>query len=407
MIPITEGKRVCAKTNMKHRHCIATVVSFVLLLCVTAILFWLVPDKNFSARENRSLQTLPRFDAQKLFTGELSSAYNDYFADQFVARDVLVTIKGTLELLTGKGENNGILIGRGGQLAKRLFETARADGNATTDSDVIDAAHLQKAAMGINRAAGNAEVPLVVFLTGRTADVATSAFLYPTEVSDAMLATLRESIDQRVNYLDLVPSYRNRYADGEYVYYRTDHHWTTLGAYYAYCDILKAFGMEKEIIPAKVFQKETVATNFWGTFASASGFHFVPPDSVELWLLGNEDDFLVTADGRILDGGLYNRAHLEGNDKYSVFLDGTHDVVTVTKKDGQNRPTLAIFKDSFANSVAPFLAQHFDLVLYNLSSPRTDYTDITAYTKACDADAALVLYTLGNVIETDKMNRLR
>ena len=392
---------------MKHRHCIATVVSFVLLLCVTAILFWLVPDKNFSARENRSLQTLPRFDAQKLFTGELSSAYNDYFADQFVARDVLVTIKGTLELLTGKGENNGILIGRGGQLAKRLFETARADGNATTDSDVIDAAHLQKAAMGINRAAGNAEVPLVVFLTGRTADVATSAFLYPTEVSDAMLATLRENIDHRVNYLDLVPSYRNRYADGEYVYYRTDHHWTTLGAYYAYCDILKAFGMGKEIIPAKDFQKETVATNFWGTFTSASGFHFVPPDSVELWLLGNEDDFLVTADGRALDGGFYNRTHLEGNDKYSVFLDGTHDVVTITKKDGENRPTLAIFKDSFANSVAPFLAQHFDLVLYNLSSPRTDYTDVTAYTKACDADAALVLYTLGNVIETDKMNRLR
>jgi hypothetical protein len=165
--------------------------------------------------------------------------------------------------------------------------------------------------------------------------------------------------------------------------------------------------MENAIIPAESFQKETVSTDFWGTFASASGFHFVKPDSVELWLLGNEDDFLVTTDGRILDGGLYNRAHLSGNDKYSIFLDGTHDVVTVTKKDGQNRPTLAIFKDSFANSVAPFLAQHFDLVLYNLSSPRTDYTDVTAYTGTCNADYALVLYTLGNVIETDKMNRLR
>ena len=128
---------------------------------------------------------------------------------------------------------------------------------------------------------------------------------------------------------------------------------------------------------------------------------------MELWLLGNEDSFLVTADGRTLENGFYNRAHLDGNDKYSVFLDGTHDVVTVTKKDGQNRPTLAIFKDSFANSVAPFLAQHFDLVLYNLSSPRTDYTDVTAYSRACQADFALVLYTLGNVIETDKINRLR
>ena len=392
---------------MKHRHCIATVVSFVLLLCVTAILFWLIPDKNFSARENRSLQTLPRFDAEKLFAGELSRAYNDYYADQFVARDVLVTIKGTLELLSGKGENNGILMGNGGQLAKRLFATARVDGQAAEDSDVLDSEHLKNAALGINSAMGNAEVPLVVFLTGRTADVTESAFLYPTNASDAMLQTLRENVSDKANYLDLVPTYRTLYANGEYVYYRTDHHWTTLGAYYAYCEILKAHGMEKDIIPAENFQKETVSNDFYGTFASASGFHFVPPDTVELWLLGNEDDFLVTVDGRALDGGFYNRAHLEGNDKYSVFLDGTHDVVTVTKKDGENRPTLAVFKDSFANSVAPFLAQHFDLVLYNLSSPRTDYTDVTAYTRAADADAALVLYTLGNVIETDKMNRLR
>ena len=392
---------------MKHRHSVAIVVSFVLLLSSLAIAFWLIPDKPFSARENRALQTLPQFDTDKLLSGELSSSYNDYFADQFVARDLLVTIKGTLELLSGKGENNGILMGNGGQLAKRLFAAARIDRNAAEDSDVIDSDHLKNAADGINRAGENVDIPFVVFLTGRTADVAAPAFLYPSSASDAMLQTLRENVDENVNYLDLVPSYRDRYESGEYVYYRTDHHWTTLGAYYAYCDILKAFGMENDIISAEEFQKETVSKDFWGTFASASGFHFVPPDTVELWLLGNEEDFLVTADGRVLDGGLYNRMHLEGNDKYSVFLDGTHDVVTVTKKDGQDRPTLAIFKDSFTNSVAPFLAQHFDLVLYNLSSPRTDYTDVTAYTKACDADAALVLYTLGNVIETDKINRLR
>lgn len=392
---------------MKHRQSTLLVVSFVLLLSFTALAFWLIPDKPFSARENRALQTLPRFDTQKLLAGELSSAYNDYFADQFPARDILVTIKGGLELLFGKGENNGILLGRGGQLAKRLFATARTNDAAAEESDVIDVEHLKNAAEGINRAAENMDIPFAVFLTGRTADVAASAFLYPTNASERMLSTLRENVNKDANYLDLVPSYRNRYDSGEYVYYRTDHHWTTLGAYYAYCEIMKAFGMENDVIPAENFTKETVSTEFWGTFASKSGFHFVKPDSVELWLLGNEDSFLVTADGRTPENGLYNRAHLEGNDKYSVFLDGTHDVVTITKKDGQDRPTLAIFKDSFANSVAPFLAQHFDIVLYNLSSPRTDYTDVTAYSHACNADYALVLYTLGNVIETDKINRLR
>ena len=392
---------------MKHRHAVLTVVCFVFLLSITAIAFWLVPDKPFSARENRALQTFPRFDVDRLMGGEFSSDCNDYFADQFPARELLVTVKGALELFVSKGENNGILLGRGGQLAKRLFDTARTHGDVTQKSDVIDRTHLQNAAQGIHRATENADIPLVVFLTGRTIDVAASAFSYPSDESNQMLTVLRENIGENVNYLDLVPSYRERYKRGEYVYFRTDHHWTTLGAYYAYTDIMRALGMENAIIPAESFAKQTVSTNFYGTFAAASGFHFAKADTIELWLFGNEDDFLVTADGSVLDDGLYNFAHLEGNDKYSVFLDGTHDVVTVTQKDGTNRPTLAIFKDSFANSVAPFLAQHFDLVLYNLSSPRTDYTDVTAYTKACDADAALVLYTLGNVIETDKMNRLR
>lgn len=392
---------------MKHRHCIATVVSFVLLLCCTAVAFWIIPDKDFSEQENRALQTLPRFDTEKLLSGELSGAYNDYFADQFPWRNVLVSLKGGLELLTGKGENNGILLGRGGQLAKRLFDTARTDGATEQDSDVIDTLHLQNAANGINRAAQNLDVPMVVFLTGRTVDVASSAFLYPSAMSEAMLETLRQSLHSDAKYLDLVPDYRARYEFGEYVYYRTDHHWTTLGAYYAYCDIMKALGRRSDIIDADAFQKETASTNFYGTFASASGFHFVKPDIVELWHLGNEDDFLVTADGHILAGGFYSRTHLSGGDKYSVFLDGTHDVVTVTRKDGIKRPTLTIFKDSFANAAAPFLAQHFDLVLYNLSSPRTDYTDVSTYSRACNADAVLVLYTLGNVIETDKMNRLR
>ena len=392
---------------MKRRHAILTVVCFVFLLFITAIAFWLIPDKTFSARENRALQTLPRFDVDKLLDGAFSSDCNDYFADQFPARNLLVTVKGALELFVSKGENNGILLGRGGQLAKRLFDTARINGDATQKSDVIDRTHLQNAAKGIHRATENAAVPLVVFLTGRTIDVAASAFSYPSDESNQMLSVLRENVGENVNYLDLVPSYRARYENGEYVYFRTDHHWTTLGAYYAYCEIMKAFGMENDIIPAENFQKETVSTSFYGTFAAKSGFHFVGADSIELWLLDNEESFLVVADGNPLQEGFYNRAHLEGNDQYSVFLDGTHGVVTITKKDGTDRPKLAIFKDSFANAVAPFLAQHFDLVLYNLSSPRTDYTDVTAYTKACGADAALVLYTLGNVIETDKINRLR
>jgi hypothetical protein len=163
--------------------------------------------------------------------------------------------------------------------------------------------------------------------------------------------------------------------------------------------------MEREILPEDAFAQVTVSNAFYGTLWSAGGMKQIQPDSMELWTLGNEGDFSVTVDGRAADG-FYNRTYLQKKDKYSTFLDGTHDVVTVTKKDGSSRPTLVIFKDSFANSIAPFLAQHFDLVLLNLSSTRTDFTNITQYAQAFGADRVLLLYSLENVITADRIGAL-
>jgi len=205
--------------------------------------------------------------------------------------------------------------------------------------------------------------------------------------------------------VETVPELRRRYDAGEQVYYRTDHHWTTLGAYYAYAELMRSFGMEAEIIPMEAFTRQVASNDFYGTSWSAGGMKQVAPDALEIWLLGNEDAFCVTADGREL-GGLYSQSYLAKKDKYSVFLDGTHDVVTV-KKEGEERQTLPLFKDSFANALAPFLAQHFDLVLLNLSSTRNDYTDIGARVAEYGADRALIVYTLENVITADKLNRLR
>ena len=390
---------------MKSRCHIAMVVSFVLFLFLFSAAFLILPDHAFSETENRGLQSLPHADAEHLLSGEYSARINDYFADQFPLRDGLVAIKARLELWTGKGENNGILMGRNGQLAKRLFTLARADGETVEESDLFDPAHIAGAAEGISRAAKRANVPFSVLLTGRTLDVAASAFSYPCALSDALARELRQSIDPSVTYLDMLPEYRARYESGEYVYYRTDHHWTTLGAYYAYKEVMRSYGLEDEILPESAFTRTVATDRFLGTFAAASGFD-ATPDTLEIWYRGNEDAFAVTADGKELPGGFYSTSYLTGRDCYSVFLDGTHDVVTVQKR-GEERPLLLLAKDSFANALAPFLAQHFDLVLLNLSSPRNDFTNLSAAAEQWNADAVLVLYTLGNVINTDRMNRLQ
>lgn len=394
---------------MKKRLHLITVGLFLTVIFGFSIAFLLLPDKAFSEQENRSLRTLPAFRSSALLSGAYASDINDYFADQFPLRDLLVGWKGGTELAMGKQENDGVLLGEHGQLAKRLFDIFAHDGTIVSDMDAPDSEHLLGATEGISRVSerfAKADIPFRVLLPARTLDVCASAFSYPCDYSDRVLQVLREGLCESGVYVDTTEEMRAKYESGEAVYFKTDHHWTSLGAYYAYADVLRSFGMENEIIPMDAFEKTVVSTDFYGSTWSAGGMKFVQPDQVEIWTLGNESEFALMADGRPLSG-FYAWEHLEKKDHYSVFLDGVHDIVTVKKPSEENRKTLLIFKDSFANALAPFLAQHFDLVLLNLSSTRTDYTDLSRYSEEYDADAVLIVYTLGNVVQTSKMNNLR
>ena len=381
-----------------------TTLLFLVLLFGFSLLFLILPDQSFSAEENRSLRTFPRFSWESLASGRFSEEINDYFADQFPWRDAFVGVKGISELCLGKGENDGILLGKDGQLAQRRFDVLLESGETLDEQDAFDPAAVQAAMQGLDRAAQNMSVPFHVLLTGRAIDVTASSFAYPASFSVALRECVQTSMPDSVTPIETIPILQKMHDMGESVYYRTDHHWTTNGAYVAYVETMRSFGMEDEILPRESFERVTVSTDFYGTAWSAGGMKFVAPDQVEFWLVGNEDEFVVTADGKEIDG-LYNRDYLNKKDKYSAFLDGTHDVVTVTKP-GEERPTLLLLKDSFANALAPFLAQHFDLVLLNLSSARTDYTDLSHYADVYGADRVLLIYTLENVITADRLQRL-
>ena len=400
---------------MKNIINIVTSVLFAAFLLIFTAAFVLTPDVDFSEEENRSLTTFPKFTWERLLDGSFSSDINEYFADQFPARDALVGIKGVTETLLLKGENNGVLLGDGGQLAVRLFDAYKSRLERTPDMDYYYTENVAVAVDALNAFAKSSVVPVTTMIPPRTVDIASSAFDYPTEISDVLDAQLAESIVPEAGYLaDLPKQMETRYNDGEYVCFRTDHHWTTYGAYIAYIMLMQEWDMTDEILPPESFAVETIE-NFYGTTWSRAGYKFVEPDTLEVWTSGNEDEFTTTCytekqvkgeDGKPTKvkeaaktfPGWLNREYLAKKDKYAAFLDGTHNEQTVFKTTETGRPRLLLAKDSFANTMVPFLAQHFDLVIVNLAGRMTDLTE---YINEYGCDRVLIVWNRANLIENN------
>ncbi len=398
---------------MKNIINIVTSVLFAAFLLIFTAVFVFTPDADFSEEENRSLTTFPKFTWERLLDGSFSSDINEYFADQFPARDALVGIKGVTETLLLKGENNGVLLGDDGQLAVRLFEAYKSRLERTPDMDYYYTENVAVAVDALNAFAKSSAVPVTTMFPPRTVDIAVSALDYPTEISDALDQQLAETIVPEAGYLaDLRKRMEDRY--NEYVYFRTDHHWTTYGAYIAYILLMQEWGMNDDILPPESFSVETI-DDFYGTTWSRAGYKFVEPDTLEVWTSGNEDEFTTTCytekqvkgeDGKPTKvkeaektfAGWLNRDYLTKKDKYAAFLDGTHNEQTVFKTTETGRPRLLIAKDSFANTMVPFLAQHFDLVIVNLAGRMTD---LTSYVEEYGCDRVLIVWNRANLIENN------
>ncbi len=374
-----------------------TVIAFCLVIALLSVGFIIIPDREFSEQENRTLQQFPEFSADSFFSGGFGKSINVYFADQFPLRDTFVTLKSASELSQLKGENNGVLYSKS-QLAVKDFMAFRSVVYPTVETDRIFFDSAEAQLQSVARLADKLEIPLLTVLPPRTIDIADSRFSYDRPDGDRIFE-LMNGILKNAGYIDTLSLLRPKYEQGEYVYYRTDHHWTTEGAYHVYREIMKQLGRENSIIPKESFEIEQI-NGFSGTTAAKASFPIYDKDILEIWHLPDDDGYKITADGEDLDG-FYSREYLETSDKYSVFLDGTHGVTEI-KKVGEDRDTLLIAKDSFANCLIPFLAREFDIVALNLATS----SPISAYAEMYSADAVLIVYNTENIITSGNLGKI-
>ncbi len=424
---------------------IAILASFCAFILFFGIMFFVMPDKEYSETEKRPLKQAPSMTfsrigedlkrdlklmtmtetEKKAYIAELGDKYlvfsdeiGDYYADQFPFRDQLRTVKAAVEIGMLKQENNDVLFVGNYLIKKDSVSGVTKDEDGTfRDRTYEDAAETIKTNVhllsGIEQSLPEG-IDLRTAVAGRTVDAAKSklpaVFPYEDTHADVYWKAYSDQINaDSVSAVELKEMLKAHFENGEYVYYKTDHHWTSLGAYYAYCEIIKSYGLEP--YPIDSFTRETYTTSFIGTTYAKAGAAFGGADTIELFRFEGDEDYttkIVKGDKLTTLKGFYNKEkYRDINDKYSVFIgsddtgDGGNNAVTLVTKNGESRKKLILIKDSFGNSIVPFLARHFDLVILDL---RTSSEDFTGYLQDPDLAHILVLYNMETFMNDAKIS---
>ena len=368
---------------MSKKYCIFISALFCAFIGLFLVANAATPSREFSEMENRNLEQMPKLSVDSLLSGQFMKDFETYTTDQFVGRDLWIALKSTTERLLGKKENNNVYFCDQDTLITRF--------------DQPDAAKVTENLNYVSTFVENAGIPVTFSL------IPTQACIWADRLPDgAPNASQTDLLDQAkaavpgATWADLyTPLWAHKDED---VFYRTDHHWTSLGAYYGYTGLADALGYTP--VPLDAYTETVRSTEFYGTVFSSSGVRWVSPDTISTYV----PDTGITVTSYTYDSNgnpvevpraLYDESYLSVKDKYSMFLGGQQSL-GVVKTPNADKPKLLIIRDSYTDSLVPFLTPHFseihliDLRYYKLS--------IADYIQQNGIDQALVLYSVPNFV---------
>lgn len=327
----------------KSKHVISGI--FLVFVFVFAILLAALPKKDYSQNEKRVLTLFPSFTVEGLFDGSWFKDIETFVSDQFPFRDAFVGINAYYNLALGRNGSNGVYKGD--------------DGYLIADPDDIDLNRTQRNCEIINDFTALTALPSTLIIVPTPGyimeDVLPSNHLEYHD--DEIFAAVNENLNG-IRFVDM----RQAFADSKddiQLYFRTDHHLTTEGSYLMY----EQFCAAKGITPVSDFTDKEVLTDFYGTNYSKSGLWLEDADTVEIWHSANGYEYEVTVDDiseKNTYNSLYFYEHDENMDKYPVFLNGNHALVTIKNKSVTNGEKLLIVKDSYSHCFSTFLCENYE-----------------------------------------------
>ena len=351
---------------------------FCLMLAVFSLTGLLMPDRYYSEREKRTLAQKPELTAAGFFSGRFGDELEEYLADQVPLRDGWVTMKTYLELAVGKRESGGVYIGKDNYLMDAFTSFSQTQFQANLDALF----RLQEALEG-------AGISMDTMLVPAAAQVLSDKLPACAPAADYQVL-YQAMADAGLHGVD-VQSILTAHA-GESIYYRTDHHWTSLGAYYAYCAWREQHG--RSVPPREAWTKEVLCDEFRGTTWNKVPLPTVPAEEITAWYQHDSRNVSYNG-GQYETDSIYERKYLDGSDQYAVFLN-SNQALTVIQGSGKSGKLLLI-KDSYGNTFAQFPAEDYAEV--HVIDLRFFRDDVVEYAKANGITDTLVLYGVQNFVK--------
>lgn len=334
---------------MKHKYSsimassLAKVVSVAAIATMTVNI--IIPDHEQSETENRPLQTFPSWSTEHVLSGQYTKDLNTWFSDQFVCRDQNIHIKYLIQKTFGVKEIQDVFLTKQGLIEK----TAKPNKE-----------QLERNLNAINTFKQNNPELNVGFVTVPNAVSIKKAYLPKYAVTlnqDKQIDNIYSKLDDSIVKIDLRNTLK-KHKD-EYLYYKTDHHWTSLASYYAYQDIAKAFNLETT--KQSDYTIYPVTTNFEGTLANKTGSVNIK-DEIDIYVPKDKCDYVITDESTNKKSRtIYHSDALETKDQYTVFMGGNKALFHINV-DNNSKRHLLLIKDSYANSLIPFLIPQFNSI---------------------------------------------
>lgn len=323
-------------------------IMFILYIAVFAIGGIIYRDRAFSQMENRELATLPKPSAKSILSGDFSDEFETYMSDQIIFKDSLVKIKVAFNKVEGQSLINKTFFAKDNMLIRQYD---KPDDQLYTNLEYM------------NEFAYNNPDFNITWLIAPNA-----CYIYADMLprygecynQGKVLDYIKDNISPDIRLADCSRELMEEKQD--YIYYKTDHHWTMKGAYIGYKELCKA--LDIPATPLSDYDISMGSNEFLGTLYSNAPVFNQEPD--EIWLYNNKRgkynvEYLDTG---VISDSLYNMDNLEKKDKYTVYLDGNHSILRITGNSvTSDKGKLLVVKDSYAHSLLPLLADNYSEII--------------------------------------------